>query len=340
MSRRTVADVADAGAWVALAPDATPSTAIAVELVAAGHDGEPAIAIAAQAGSEGHMVQRTLPAAVDLTAYDDLELWVRADRVADGSAARPLYLELTLGSEQLAAGAAGNTWLRMLAIGAPDAWQPVALALDDLPAGVRGALTELRLTCTDASTPFQLQLGEIAATRAELLLDVDSALARRVTRGLQLDGSAVAAVVDPGAAPAAPYLRIRNYAVRPAEERSPGGDGVRSDHTRRGFSLRAASVAVDLFYAIDAVADDRAHAAAMFQHAFAELAPRTTLDVDGRPLAVEWVEGPPLEFDDISDRPALHVRVATIQRPRARRTPVVPPYNNVAVEVDGRAVVA
>jgi hypothetical protein len=221
-------------------------------------------------------------------------------------------------------------------VAAPDAWQAVPFALDDLPAAVRGAVTQLRLTCVDASVPFALELDRVTALRPELLADVDAALAARLGT-LQLGGDAVQAVVLPADEPAPPYFRITSYAVRPAPERSPAS-GYRTDFTGQGFSIRPAGVPFDLFYAVDAVAGSRADAAALLAHAYAELTPQAVLEVAGRPLTVDWVEGPQLARTQIAAQPTLYVKIATAQRPTGVREQAVPPFNRVDVEADTRVV--
>jgi hypothetical protein len=335
MSHLVVDDLSDLAPWRARTPDGQASTAIAIERSGRSRLGGPTMAIRGSAGALGHRIERTL-AAVDLGLFADLELWVRSDRLADGSDARPFFLELRLGSAQLAVGAGGNTWHRRIPVAAADTWQPVPLALDDLAPEVRGAVTQIRVTCVDASAPFSVELDAIIAVDAELLSDVDAGLVDRLGGRLELDGVAVPAIVEPAAASTAPFFRIRNYEIRPAEERSPSG-GLRTDHTEHGFSIRPPSLAVDLFYAIDAVADERAEAAALLQLAFAELTPRTTLEVAGRPLPVEWVEGPPFELGERPSQPTVHVKVGTSQRARGAREAAVPPFNRIDVEVDARA---
>ena len=95
------------------------------------------------------------------------------------------------------------------------------------------------------------------------------------------------AVVEPDTAPDPPFLSIRNYDARPAPERSPS-NGLRTDYTEHGFAIRPPSVPVDVFYAIEAVAEDRSEAARLLEFLMAELTPVSTLEVGGRPLTVEW----------------------------------------------------
>src|SRR6266536_3055233 len=147
--------------------------------------GGPTLTIRATADAQGHRVERAR-AAVDLTSFADLELWVRSDRVADGSDGRPFFFELRLGS-------AGNDWHRLIPVAAQDVWQPVPLALDDLPAAVRSALTAISFTCVDASTPFTIHLDRILAVSGELVGDVDAALLDRLGGKLEVAGAAVPA---------------------------------------------------------------------------------------------------------------------------------------------------
>lgn len=335
MSRLVVDDLADLAPWRARTPGGAPSTAITFERGALPRLGGPTITIRGTDAAEGHRLERTL-SALDLTAFADLELWVRSDRVADGSDARPFFFELRLGSAQLAVGAAGNTWHRLIPVAAPDVWQPVPLALDDLAAGVRGALTQVRLTCVEATAAFTLHLDGVAAISPELLADVDAALVTRLGGELRIDGVDVPAVVEPAQAPDTPFFRIRNYAVRPAPERSPSG-GLRTDHTEQGFSIRPPAIPVDLFYAIDAVADDRADAARLLELALGKLTPRATLEVAGRPSTVDSVDAPPLSLERVQSLPTVYLKVATSQRTRAVREQAVPPFNRIDVEVDSRA---
>jgi len=330
MSHLDVDELTDLGAWVPRGPDGSPSTAITIEA-------NPVARLAGQimrivAGSEagGHYAERELPP-VDLSPFDDLELWVRCDRLADGSEARPFFLELRLGSSALPPGASANAWHRFVPVTTPEVWQAVPLALDDLVPAVRDAVTQIRLTCVDAGTPFALDLDRIAAIHPELLADVDVALVAFL-------GAAAPAVVLPSSVvPVEPFFRVTSYGVRPAPERSPSS-GFRSDFTGQGFSIRPPSVAFDLFYAVDAIAAERADAARLLEHLYAELRPTSVLEVAGRPLTIELVDGPPLARTEIPDQPTVYVKVSALQRTSAAYESAVPPFNRIDVEADTRAV--
>jgi hypothetical protein len=335
VSHLVIDDLSDLAAWQALTPTGGASTAIAIEPGAGPRPLERGMTIRATTDAENHRVERAL-APTDVTPFADLELWVESDRAADSSDARPLFLELRLGSAALAIGAPGNPWHRLIPIATADTWQFVALALDDLPAAVRDAVTSIRFTCVDASVPFVVGLGSLRAVSAQLLSDIDAALLERIANKLELNDKPVPAVVEPEAEPDQPFLRLRNYAVRPAPERSPSS-GTRTDYTESGFSIRPASVPFDLFYAIEAAAGTRADAAAMLEFALAEFTPRSTLDVAGRQLTVEWADPPQLALPAIQGQPSVYLRVSTSQRALAARDAAAPPFNRVDVEVDSRA---
>ena len=271
-------------------------------------------------------------APVDLSPFDDLELWVRCDRVADGSEARPFFLELRLGSAALAAGASGNAWHRLIPVTTPDVWQAVPLALDDLAAAVRGAVTQIRLTCVDASAPFALELDRITALRSELLADVDAALVARL-------GAAAPAVVLPAAPePAEPFFRITSYGVRPAPERSPAS-GFRSDFTGQGFSIRPPSIPFDLFYAVDAVdrGPRRRGQAARVRVLGADADRRCSRSPDVRSRS-SGSTGRSSRARRSPGSRRCYLKVSAAQRATAAREAAVPPFNRVDVEADTRAV--
>jgi hypothetical protein len=335
MSHAIVDDLADPGAWTPRAADGSPSTVVSVGRGPDQRLTGPTLRIAAGAGAAGHRVDRTLAAPVDLSAFDDLELWLRSDRAADGSDAQPFFLELRLGSAASPVGAAGNAWHRLLPVG--PGWQCVPLALDDLAPAVRGALTQIRLTCLDGAAPFALDLDRLVAVRPELLGDADAGLVARLGGRVEIQHAPVLAVVAPAAPPPEPYLLITSYAARPAPERSPS-PGYRTDYTATGFSIRPPSVPFDLLYAVDAVAGARADVATLLEFVYGELTPVSVLDVAGRPLTIEGVAAPQLALAALPTQPTVYLKLSSAQRGTAARVPAVPPFNRVDVEVDTRAV--
>jgi hypothetical protein len=328
-------DLSDLTLWKARTPGGAASNEVSIEPGTVSPINGHTMTIRASSSAEGHRVERTVPA-VDLTRLADLALSVRSDRSADGSEGRPFYLELRLGSAALAIGVNGNDWHRLIPLAQANVWQPVLMALDDLPTQVRSGLTQIRFSCVEAAIPFTATLNAILAVKDELLRDVDAALRDRLDGKLELANAAVPALVEPAQAPSEPFFRVRNYSAAPAPERSPSS-GTRTDFTERGFSIRPPSVPFDLFYAVEAVAGARADAATMLEFALAELTPRATLPVNGRPLTVESVDAPALTLTTVESLPTLYLKVGTAQPATAARKPAVPPFNRIDVEVDDRA---
>jgi hypothetical protein len=62
------------------------------------------------------------------------------------------------------------------------------------------------------------------------------------------------------------------------------------------------------------------------------------LDVAGRPLTIEWVDGPSLARTEIPGQPTVYVKVSASQRSTVARESAVPPFNRIDVEADTRAV--
>ena len=115
MSHLVVDDLADLTPWAARTPTGAASAAITLARSPAARLGGPALRIEAGPDATGHRIERAL-GPLDLSPFDDLELWVRGDRAADGSDGRPFYLELRLGSAALAVGASGNAWQRLIPV--------------------------------------------------------------------------------------------------------------------------------------------------------------------------------------------------------------------------------
>jgi hypothetical protein len=350
VSATTLESFADVSAWTARRADGSASTAVAITGAGAPRGpwrATPTARITAGTGALDDRLERTGPA-VDLRPFTDLVLWVRADRPADGSPERPFFAEVRLGSSALAPGANGNDWHRFIDIATPGTWQQVPLALGDLAPQVRQGVTTVRLTCVDATTAWALDLDRIIAVREELLADTDAAVRARLHNRLQLGGTSVPAVLAPTAStPAAPHFRLGNYDVRPDLGRSPGAQR-RTDHTRSGFALRPPSEPFTVYYALEAVTDERAQAAALLDFAVAEFVPTATIESGARVVTVDWVDAPlwtpppgtaavpTLPPAASLERPVLHLRVSTGRSPAGAAEPAVPVFNVVDVEVEQR----
>jgi hypothetical protein len=335
---------ANVDAWTAREAAGGPSTAISITAggpIRVPGLSTPGTTIRAEAGAAGHLVERDGPA-VDLRPFRDLLLWVRSDRLADGTPPRPLFAEIRLGSAAVPIGDPGNGWRRLIPIEQLDVWQPVPLALDDLPDSVRQAVTTIRFTCLDATVGWRMDLDPILAVRPEVLADADAALLSRLHNKVTVNGALAPAVIVPvsGEVPQLPVLRISNYDVRPDRTTSPT-TSMRTDYTETGFALRPPATVYQLDYAVEALASDRAGAARMLQFVLAELTPTAILLGAGRLMTVEWIEqpataAPPVESPP-ADHPVIHLRVRAAQPGAGPPAPAVPPFHETRLEVDQRA---
>jgi len=331
-------------AWTSHRADGSPSTAFVI--TAGGPPRVPGLSppsatLRADAGSDGHYLERAGPA-TDLTGLTDLLLWIRCDRLADGTTDHPLFLQVKLGSAAMTVDAPANSWLRLVPVTQAGVWQPVPISLGDLPVGVRGAVTTLRLTCLDAGTGWSADLDAILAVRPEMLADADAALIARLNRRLELDGNPVPAFLVPlsAAAPQLPAFRISNYDVQPDRATSPT-EGPRTDYTGSGFTIRPPATVYQIHYAVEALAEDRATAATMLGFALSELSPTSLLLGAGRAMTVDWIDAPSTAAPPVvappADHPVVHLRVRTAQPGAAADTRAIPPFNEIRVGVDSRA---
>lgn len=327
-----MAQLQDADAWASTGPGGAPSAALRVVADLDVRLGLPVGGISAAAPEAGHR----LHAAVgphDLRSFDDLELWVRGDRRADGSEAWPWYLELRLGSAGLPVGADGNRWRRFVPLRGDGRWEAVAVGLADLPAVVRGAVDAVRFTCVDASRPFACAIDGPWAVRPSALADVDDALAALLDGALTLDGTPVRLSFDPGPPAPSPSLRARQTSIRVRADLATGVNRP-TDFAPGRVVLRPPALPVELGYELQARTADRAQQAAVLEFAVAALAAHPVLDVLGRTARLALVDG---AAAPAGGEPALAIEVLTTLRPPVAATAAVPVFNDVDVEVDSRA---
>jgi hypothetical protein len=320
----------DSSAWSATAPGGGASALVTVSDATGPRPGAGGVRFVIGGGAAGHRVERAV-AAADLGELDDLQLSVRSDRVLspdDGFA-----VELALGSVARPVDAPTNTWRRLVPAPVPRRWQTALVTVTDLIGPVRSAVTRIRLTVV-TDEPCTVELSGLGAVRYDLLGDVEAALVDRLDQVVTVDGTPARAVVAPDAPPGpagAAHLRIRPLAVRPAPERDRTAS-LRTDFTATGFALRPSPEPVDLDYAVDAVADDRAGQRALVEAIVEHIPPVGRLLVLDRPHTLEWTG--PLGVAGDPPVPSASLRVATARRSTAAPTPAVPPFNEVRVEVD------
>lgn len=339
MSQVLIDAMTDAGPWQARTPADAPSAELTVTPAGAlnrpgGSGGS--LQVAATTAALDHRLRRSFAPAIDLSARDELRVWLRADRAASGSAAVPFYLELRLGSPALPVGDAANPWHRLLPVTRPGAWELVRLGIDDLPAAVRGAVDRLELRVADAASAFTLHLDELIAVKEEMLSDVEAALVAALGGFRFAPADDPVPVVLDGQAPPAPpppaLIRLSLRDLRPATERAPT-TRARGDHTAGGFRLRPPPTPYELTFDIAARADDRNRHNRLLEHLLAALSSRGEVEVSGipRPLRFQGTV-PPVERPGDGGLP-LRFIVATWLA-TGRPETVVPPFNEVQVVVD------
>lgn len=329
----------DAGPWSGfegdgVTPSAVLTLAVDAEIHPLGRDAGSG-RIDGAAGALDHRLRRSF-AGIDLSPHDELRLWVRADRPADGTPERPFYLEARLGNAALPIGDPQNGWHRFLPVSRTGSWELVSLALDDLPGQVRGSLERLELRCVDDSAPFTLWIDDLAAVREEMVGDVEAALVAELGGRLVLDGNPVPAHVEnPGQnAPQVPYVRLELVEIRRGSDRPRAGE-VRRDYSGSGYRIAGAHYDFDLVYDIDAVSGSRQHTTRILELVLGRLAPRTRLAAAGRPVLVDWrpIERSNLVEELNNNRVRLRFCVETRQVV-GPPTPVVPTFNQVSIETE------
>lgn len=327
-----------AAAWSVLQADGvTPSAELSrtdeTATVRYGPD-RHALRLDASTAAIGHLARRTLAADVDLSAHDELRVWLHSSRPAAGTPERPFLLELRLGSTALPPDAAGNLWHRYLSAPEAGAWELTRMTLADLAPAVRGAVRTVQLRCL-TGLAFRCVLDDLLAVRDRMLEDAERGLFDRLHLGTAISGTPVPAFVYAAGAtpPAAPYLRITALAVDASDGRT-GSTGTRMDHSSAGSALRPPSFAYDLRYLIDAVADSRADEAALLEFVLERLPPRGELIVNGVALPVEQtaVRAEDLPGGHRTDRVAIAYRV--LARKESGAPAVVKPVSTLHVATE------
>lgn len=288
----TIDSMDDATPWSAFAADGvTPSTELSLVIDTSrprpGADPSAGL-ITASSNALNHTLRRSL-AALDLSQFSDLRFWIYSSQAADGSANRPFFLEIRLASVALPLSDPGNTWQRYVPISQKGVWEPVRVTINDLPAAVRSAVTEIQLRC--AAVPFQCDLDDIIAVQDAMIADVDAALAALLNGLLVIGAAPVPAVLHPAngtLTQARPYFEITNYDIVYCRERTDS-NRPRGDFSDAGYAIRPSTNAYELYYQVTAVADDRATQAQMLEFLLRTLPARGALVVNGAPLPMEAI---------------------------------------------------
>lgn len=319
---------ADPAIWTTRAPDAGPSTRLAVVSVAAPRWATAAIGITF-ADAIGHRAEAAI-APRDLTGFDDLQLWVHCDRSLGTTPG--FALALTLQAPDLGFDDPANRWIRRLPITASHRWDLVVVGLSDLPDQIRRRCNGLR---AEVVSPLDatVALAGAAAFRREPVTDTEVALLALLDRQLDLGGRKVPAVVAPDQpdAVAQPHLRIRPIAVRAVPDLARH-DEVRTDYTEQGFTTRPAPEPIELDYAVDLVATTRADQRAMIDFVVRALPAAGTMLVAGRPTPLTWWG--PLAPAGEPPVPSAAIRVTTTRSAPGPAHHQIRPHRAVEVAVD------
>lgn len=298
--------------WQAL----TPANAPSVEIATALDDPSPALPTGGQCmrvtvtpAAAGHRVTTAVPAA-DLSDFSELRFWVRGSVPANGQPAQPFRLELRLGAAALPINAPGNDWHRRVPIAPSSSWSLVRVALDDLPGGVRAAMTEIALFVLPGDGGFTVWLDDLRAASPQMVADADEALLAMLDGILQIGGNPVPASfeVPGGAAVASPGIRIVNYDAVFADERGSQGQR-RGDFTSISQRIYPEAEPWDLHYRIDFIAGDAAEQAAMLDFTLRQLGGGGIVNIGGLPHRIDRL--PSAERDVHAPGPLLRYAIAT-----------------------------
>ena len=333
MSLLVIDPATDATPWQAKAPDGSASTLLHIRAAPA-PPAATALTIDAAAGATGHFIERTLPAPVDLTNFTDIQVWLTSDRQATGTATQPFFLELRIGSNAAAINTPANQWHRYLPATQSHARELALMSVDDLPVQAKTAVTTVRVTCVDGTAPFICRIERITALTEQILADIDAALKARLDGKIAADGLPVPALIaELGAVlPNPPYLRITQFDVRAADERSPQVP-TRSDYTDSGFRLRPPRATFDALYEVECISDARATEAAALTYLLGDFAPRTALSVNDWPMTCELVPIPAALGATRPERVIVWLRVLASTRRTTAAHDAKPPTKGADVTV-------
>lgn len=162
--------------WVTTNP---ATLAVAVDPVGAEVGSASSTRMTASAAAAGEVVRLTPAAPLDLGGYDELRFWVRSTRRARGSAEAPFYLAIAYHD---AADLAADVHRWLVPVGRTGRWEHVTIGIG---ADRRTAVDEIRFD-VEAAFPFECQVDELRAVRAEMLRDAEEALARHLADALVL----------------------------------------------------------------------------------------------------------------------------------------------------------
>jgi hypothetical protein len=136
-------------------------------------DGETVVVnhLVVAAGAAGASAELVQDPPLDLGAYDELRLRIRATRPADGSEVNPFFLEFSYND---AGDGTGDEHRWLVPIARSGAWEQRHFGIES---DRRGQVSRFRLTCLDGA-PFECWVDQLLAVREELVADLEGSLAR------------------------------------------------------------------------------------------------------------------------------------------------------------------
>jgi len=344
---------ADFAKWGAFQSDGTTastalSAAAETSIVRYGPDSK-SVRLTGDSTGLNNLLRFVLPD-TDLAGYDEVRLYVRGDRIADGSAGRPFYLELHLGSTALPTSAPGNTWRRLFPITQANSWELVRCSLADLPAQVRSGLNTVELRFVEASAPFSILVDDLSAVHEEMVSDVESALIDRLSNRLKLEGKSVPALLANAAGqvpsvgngnPPDTYLAVTCYQIQPWDLRQ-NAQRARRDYIAQGsYALAPAIQHWALTYRVDPVAPERTTESRLLDFVLRTFSSSAELVVGSYPLQITFLPVSPVERGQARPADSEAARAALFYQVIARQelgTPeLVKAANQVVVTTDYRA---
>ena len=291
MAYRLIDDSTGTGDWTARKQDGTDSNQIVIQTAPRRlRDGGAGtrLTITASAASRNHFAEKAIPA-TDLTAFTELQLWMNANRTADGKDENPFYLKLQLGSAGVAPGAAQNSWFRYLPVTLPGEWQCVRMGLTDLPDAIRKSVTALRLTNLDGGPGWVAAFDGLHAVREQMLVDVPDALRALLAGTIIIENKPVPAeLVTAGPPLAGPATLVKLLSVEPLEGEYRTTE-YRSDYTDKHFLVWPPAEVYILRFSIDAAAAKPSDRSLLLDSAFQLVSSRRALRVHGADYPMQLV---------------------------------------------------
>ncbi|MFN7997418.1 MAG: hypothetical protein U0Q18_27625 [Bryobacteraceae bacterium] len=335
MAFRLLDDCSKPANWTAKSPDGQAPAQITISAVSTAlrNDGSASrVRLDASPGSLHHFASLSLTAS-DVTGFNELRLWVQANRTADGTSGRPFFARLEMGSAELPVGTAQNTWFRFVPVRQAGAWECVLVHLDELDGRVKKALTELRLTSIDGTASWSLILDGIFARTEQIAADVPEAFRTLLDGRIKVNGNPVPAVVtNPGGAAAQlPNIAVSLVTIQPADMFARASD-YQTDYTDKGSLAWPPNDLYAVVLQVDAAAANAADRGVLLDEALREFNLLRRLNVGGLDLPVQYVPPNP-EFLPPA-LPQLQVLAWKTNAAGARR---VTPVREITVNAEPQA---